>query len=76
MLDAIIAVVQVRLMMLLVQFAGEMDRYLKYVLAVMVMEDGIAEDATAPDRKLVHCAEVMVLKNGNTLAVIVDKPGK
>jgi len=42
----------------------------------MVWEDGIVEDAAVQDGKLVHCAEVMDLKNGNTHAEDVDKQDK
>lgn len=62
--------------MLIAQFAEDPVQYPKPVLAVMVWEDGIAEDVAVLVRKLVHCAAVQEKKNGNTLAVLAGKPDK
>ena len=66
----------VKSMMLIAQFAVDTEKYLKLVLAVTVWEDGIAEDAEAQDKKLVHCAAVQDKKNGNTRAELAGKPDK
>jgi hypothetical protein len=57
-------------------FARVVVKYKKYVLVVMVWEDGNAVDVVVPVKKLVHCVVVQVLKSGKNLVEIVHKPDK